>query len=131
MQKDYTGMAQKQQKPTEEQFMNDPFMKQMPTMEQMGEAGLPTGDSEEDIKQRLLAMFEQIGLLELYNTPEKQQQFAQQLDLLVKAYIAKDKKAIVENPLTKEMSQLLEKQPQQAPTKDYASMMPGGGMGGR
>ena len=143
MQKDFMAMAQQQgvnpqQPPTpgaEQQFNPQDIG---PTMEQMGAAGLPTGGSSKEIKQRILAMLQQTGLLEMFKTPAEKQKLAKDMDALVEAMESEDIEAIQSNPIIKLLEQAIpgeEEQPQQqqqAGPKNFAGMMPpGGGMGGR
>jgi alpha-D-ribose 1-methylphosphonate 5-triphosphate synthase subunit PhnG len=111
-----------------------------PTMEQMGKTGLPTGDSKEDIKARILEALTQMGFLEAFETPQEKQEFAVNLDALAEALFKKDMQAVQNNPLiqlyaqaTQQLQQQQQQpqQQQQASPTDFASMMPGGGMGGR
>ena len=144
MQKDFTAMAQGQQQPTEEATMEDKrdaaeFMKSLPTMQQMGEAGLPTGSSREDMKARILGMLESLGLMEMFDTPAKQQELAMNIDALITAYEKEDAQAIESNPIIQLISEATTKQqaapqqPQGAGPTNFAGMVkpPGGGMSGR
>ena len=140
MQKDYMAMAQQQgvnpQQPpapgAEPQISAQDIG---PTMEQMGAAGLPTGDSPEDIKERILAMLKQTGLLEMFKTAEQKQQLEQAMDELIEAMETENIELLKNNLIIK----LLEKaspeveapQQQAAPTNFAGMMPPGGGMGGR
>jgi uncharacterized protein YicC (UPF0701 family) len=154
MQKDFMGMAQGQQAPaTSEQMTPEEaegmkgILKQMPTMDSMKSQGLPGGESKEDIKQRLLAMLQQVGVLELYKTPAEKQQFTQELNQLIEAFMNQDAQAIENNPIMIKLTELTQgpqTMPQQptggpvpqqgAAPKDFSAMMPptpGGGMLGR
>jgi hypothetical protein len=142
MQKDFTAMAQGQQQPTEEVTMEErkgsaEFVKSLPTMEGMGKEGLPTGDSREDIKARILGMLEKLGLMEMFDTPAKQQELAMNIDALITAYENDDAKAIESNPIIQLITEASSKpepeQPQQqaGPTDFSAMVPPGGGMSGR
>jgi hypothetical protein len=147
MQKDFMGMAQGQAAPTPstEQVSEQEgqeFLQSLPTMEQMGQQGLPTGESREDMKQRLLAMLQQVGVLDMYQSPAEKQQFTQELNQLLDAFMNEDAKAIQNNPIMLKLEELMTQQggtggpvPQQgAAPKDFSAMMPptpGGGMLGR
>ena len=140
MQKDFSAMAQGQQQPTEEVTMEEKkgaaeFMKSLPTMEGMGKEGLPTGESREDIKARILGMLEKLGLMEMFDTPAKQQELAMNIDALITAYENNDAQAIESNPIIQlitEASSKPEQPQQQAGPTDFSAMVPpGGGMSGR
>ena len=151
MQKDFSAMAQGQQQSkeqpnqeftAEEQEGLKGFAKTVPTMKQMGAAGFPTGESREEMKQRILMFLEQLGLMEMFDTPAKQQELAANLEALIDAYEAEDIEAAEANPITQLITEvgagrqqgeaMAQAAPQQGPT-DFAGMVkpPGGGMSGR
>jgi len=139
MQPDFSKMAQGQAKPTEEVTQEDnneaaAFMKSLPTMKKMGEAGLPTGDSREEQKQRLLSMLESLGLMAMFETPAKQQELAANIDALITAMENEDVEAITSNPIMILIEEATSKQQPQAaaaPTNFAGMVPPGGGMSGR
>ena len=139
MQPDFSKMAQGQAKPTEEVTQEESneaaaFMKQLPTMEKMGKAGLPTGDSREEQKQRLLSMLESLGLMAMFETPAKQQELAANIDALITAMEEEDVEAIKSNPIMTLIEEATSKQQPQAaaaPTNFAGMVPPGGGMSGR
>jgi hypothetical protein len=140
MQPDFSKMAQGQAKPTEQPQEMTPevkqqtagFLKQLPTMEAMGKQGLPTGESKEDIKSRILSMLQSLGLMEMFDTPAKQQELASNLDALVTAYETDDIQAIESNPIIQMISEVLPQEQSQAapaaPTNFAGMVPPGGGM---
>ena len=110
----------------------------LPSNEQYEARGIGTGQDKESMKQRLMAMLEEVGYMETLTTPAEQQQFVQELDSLVDLLIKEDLQAVQNHPLMKKIEQIMPNQspqqqaPQQAGPKDFASMMPpGGGMSGR
>jgi hypothetical protein len=134
MQKDFAAMAQQapaKQMPQTEEAQEFSPQDLGPTMEQMGSAGLPTGGSRKEIKQRLLAMLEQTGLLQMFKTADQKQQLVKDMDALIDAIESEDAEAVQSNPIIKMLEQSIPGEEQQtAPQQDFASMA-GGGMGGR
>ena len=111
----------------------------LPSMEAMGQAGLPTGGSKQDMKTRLLSLLESIGILDMYKTPDQKLKLNKELDEIIQAFEEKNFELLNQSPLFQKIQQLMpQEQSQQAqaepaPTKDFASMMPpaGGGLPGR
>jgi len=109
------------------------------------EAGMPTENTPDAAKKRLMMVLEELGVLEGLRADQ-----LQQLTQLVDEYVAiaqkGDMAALEKHPISQLLNQAQQQfqqgagmqQPQQAqgqpaPTKDFASMMPkpGGGLPGR
>lgn len=141
MQKDFMGMAQGQQAPQQKPITEE----DIPTPEMYEEMGLPTGDTPEDAKKRMLAIFEELGILKRLD-PEGLKELTDKIDEYIKLAQEGNMEALETHPigqlLAKASSEIMQMQqptggpvPQQgAAPKDFASMMPptpGGGMRGR
>ena len=108
--------------------------------------------SEQEVTQKIMQLMQESGVADLYQGPQKQQEFMTLVQSLVKAFIDQDSQAIQKHPLIQALQQVIpggkewQQQAQtQQPTggpvpqqgaapKDFASMMPptpGGGMSGR
>ena len=133
---DFSKMVSPQAAPTtndkptpEQQAQLDAAANALPSMEEMGKQGLPTGGSKEEMKQRLLSLLESVGALKLFKTAEQKQQLLKDMDALIEAYETQDTQGVMNNPITK----LLERMQGDAPKPaNFAGMMPsGGGMSGR
>ena len=152
------GMAQKGQAATQEpaqagaqasQFSEEDINEIGFSSEDFEEMGMPGGDDLDSVKQRILMLLEQSGLMEMFKEPAQQQQLATLVSELAEAMVAQDIEAIQNSKLY----QLIEDAMQQSGgleelqkgtggqmpqgeqgTTDFAAMMPpgpGGGMGGR
>ena len=111
--------------------------------------GMPGGDDIDSVKQRLMMLLEQSGLMEMFQEPAQQQQLATLMNELAQAMVDQDIEKIQNSKLFQLIQTSMEEsggleelqQPtggavpqQQGAPKDFASMMPptpGGGMGGR
>lgn len=125
MQKDFAAMAQ--QAPAQQE---PDIMGALPSMEAMGKAGLPTGGSPEDMKKRVMSLLQSIGVLEMYKTAEQKQQLEEEVNQIIQAIEEKNVDLLSQIPLFQKIQELMP-QEQAAPQQDFASMVPGGGMGGR
>jgi hypothetical protein len=158
MQKDFMGMMQGQQAPMQESDGTGAQMGQ--ELQEAGlegltgiyeEAGMPTENTPEAAKQRLMMVLQEMGVLE-----GLRQDQLQQIQKLVDEYVALAQKgdmaALEKHPISQLLSQGQQQfqqaagmqqptggpvpqqtQAQPSGTKDFASMMPpaGGGLGGR
>jgi hypothetical protein len=141
---DFSAMAQ--QAPTED-FTEEEIEGAAFSSEDFETMGMPGGDDLTSVKQRIMMLVEQAGLLEVFQQPADKQKLAVLIDDLAVAMVEQDLQKIQANQLfqliktTMEESggveQLQEAAPEQAQaepaaTKDFASMMPpsGGGLGG-
>ena len=137
MQKDFAAMAQ--QAPKEEELTAESVF---------GDAGMPTENTPEAAKKRLMMVLEELGVLEGLRADQ-----LQQLTQLVDEYVAiaqkGDMAALEKHPISQLLNQAQQEfqqmqggtggpvpqqaQPPAGPTKDFASMMPkpGGGLPGR
>jgi len=145
MQKDFMGMAQQAQQPMEDDIMS-------PLSDQdLMDSGLPTGNDEGAIKERIMAILAKFGILEQVSEANKVK-LEKEAAKLAKAIVNKDIEAIEASPLNdifekivkeenaslepseEEMAMMdAEEAPQQpqGPTNFAGMMPPGGGMGGR
>ena len=144
---DFSAMAQGQQQLSEEDLKEASL-----GAEDVEALGMPSGEDKESIKQRFSQIFQEAGLMEMFQTPADQQKFTQLLDQLAEDMLNQDIQAVQNNPLFQILEQALSQgeqailadegtggpvpqqaQPEAAPTKDFASMMPtpGGGLPGR
>ena len=141
---DFSAMAQGQQQISEEDLKEASL-----SAEDVEALGMPSGEDKESIKQRFSQIFQEAGLMEMFQTPADQQKFTQLLDQLAEDMLNQDLQAVQNNPLFQILEQAMSQgeqailadegtmpqqaQPQAAPTKDFASMMPkpGGGLPGR
>ena len=141
MQKDFMGMAQGQAAPQEEVNVEE-------SQKFFEEAGMPTENTPEAAKKRLMMVLEELGVIEGLNPSQ-----LKQLQELVDEYVAiaqkGDLQALEQHPISQLLNQAQQQFQQdmnpQKPTggpvpqqgaapKDFASMMPpkpGGGMSGR
>lgn len=133
MQKDFMSMAQgagaSQQVTEQDLKMTDADYE---------EAGLPGGEGPEAMKQRILTMLEQAGVMEGLEAAE-QQEIIQLVDQLIVDVEAQNFEAVEQNPIMQLLSGLFEQMGveetgQQAAPADMAAMagpggMPGGGGG--
>jgi len=158
MQKDFMGMAQQAQTPVQESDGTGAQMGQ--EIQEAGlegltgiyeEAGMPTENTPEAAKQRLMMVLEEMGVLE-----GLRQDQLQQIQKLIDEYVALAQKgdmaALEKHPLSQLLNQAQQQfqqaagmqqptggsvpqqiQEQPAATRDFASLMPkaGGGLGGR
>ena len=137
MQPDYMKMAQGQAAPKEQP--------QQPPQQAAGNilkpgdlksVGLPEGSSPAEAKQRVMAMLEELGVLENLK-PEVLQQLQQKVDEFVQ--LALSGKSVEGHPILNIIKQAAQEagfeisEPQQpkAPTNFAGMMPPGGGMSGR
>lgn len=147
MQPDFMAMA-KGQGQTQEPITPEEKEAFSFSEEDYAESGFTPGDSPEAMKARLTELLQKAGLLEGFSK-EELRDLAMEIDNYVKAIMNKDIKVIENSYITQMLSQIglnfddeegeLE---QPAPTggpvpqangapKNFAGMMPGGGMGGR
>ena len=90
--------------------------------------------SEQEVTQKLMQLFQESGVTNLFQGPQKQQEFMTLVQSLVKAFMQKDSEAIQSHPLIQMLQQAIpggkewqqETQQQAGPT-DFAAMA-GGGM---
>ena len=144
MQPDFSKMAQGQKQPNKTEFTTEEVKAGLPvTKENLEKSGYPSGDSREEMKGRFLKLFEQLGLMELYNTPAKQQQLAADLEEMINLILSKNFAGLEKNELYMTFQKYLEQsemqgqaqpqaKPQAAGPTNFAGMVPpGGGMSGR
>lgn len=137
------SMAQGQAAPQQRPITED----DVPTPEMYQEMGLPAEDTPEAAKKRMLAIFEELGILKKLD-PEGLKELTEKIDEYIKLAQEGNMEALETHPigqlLAKASSEIMQMQQQQptggpvpqqgAAPKDFASMMPptpGGGMGGR
>jgi hypothetical protein len=138
MQKDFMAMAQGQQAPAAAVQTKDPKVLQnleAPDEELYQKIGMPTGEDDATIKQRVLIMFENLGLMEGLSK-DGLLELQQKIDDYIKVIKTKDMQAIENHPVSKILEkaaqELMAQQeqptggpvPQQAAPTDFASMMP-------
>ena len=139
MQKDFMAMAQGNNKLTEEDLREATL-----SPEDLETLGMPSGEDEESMKQRFIQLFEEAGLMEMFQEPAQQQEFTRLLQELIESLMAQDLEAVLANPLYQLLEQNLQQgeadilaeedeapQAAAAPTNFAGMMPPGGGMGGR
>jgi hypothetical protein len=149
MQKDFMAMAQGQQAPAATQQITEEDINEIGfSSEDFETMGMPGGDDIDSVKQRLMMLLEQSGLMEMFQEPAQQQQLATLMNELAQAMVDQDIEKIQNSKLFQLIQTSMEESggleelqqptggpvPQQGGTKDFASMMPptpGGGMGGR
>lgn len=155
MQKDFMSMAQGQQAPAKEQGFGNEIKNELQaegSQEELQriyqEAGMPTENTPEAAKQRLMMVLEELGVLEGLRQ-DQLQQIQQLVDEYIKLAQQGDMQALEQHPISQLLNEAQNQFQQQAgmqqPTggqvpqqgaapKDFASMMPptpGGGMNGR
>jgi hypothetical protein len=104
--------------------------------------------SEQEVTQKLVKLFQESGVADMYQGPQKQQEFMTLVQSLAKAFMNQDSETIQNHPLIQMLQQVIpggkewqqeaqtqmpqQGQEQPAATKDFASMMPpsGGGLPG-
>lgn len=150
---DFSAMAQ--QAPTED-FTEEEIEGAAFSSEDFETMGMPGGDDLTSVKQRIMMLVEQAGLLEVFQQPADKQKLAVLIDDLAVAMVEQDLQKIQANQLFQLIKTTMEESggveqlqgaaseqlqgaaPEQAQaepsaTKDFASMMPpsGGGLPGR
>jgi trimethylamine:corrinoid methyltransferase-like protein len=155
MQKDFMGMAQGQGQAAPQS--NGSGVQLQQELQEVGaeglnniykEAGMPTENTPEAAKQRVMMVLEELGVLEGLRQ-DQLQQLQQLVDEFVQLAQKGDMAALEQHPISQLLNQAQQEfqqaagMPQQAQTqqgqteptatKDFASMMPpaGGGLGGR
>jgi hypothetical protein len=136
MQKDFMAMAQGQQAPAavpqQEQYNNINDLKK--DLTPLDDNNLPKGEGKKGLKNRIMALFEQSGVIETLPDNMSRAEFLKAVDELADALEKQDFNKAQQNPLFA----LLEKMgegimgvaptggpvPQQGAPKDFASMMP-------
>jgi acyl-CoA synthetase (NDP forming) len=148
MQPDFMGMAQGQAAPQS----NGSGVQLQQELQEVGaeglnsiyeEAGMPTENTPEAAKQRVMMVLEELGVLEGLRQ-DQLQQLQQLVDEFVQLAQQGDMAALEQHPISQLLNQAQQEfqqaagmpqqaQAQPAATKDFASMMPpsGGGLGGR
>jgi hypothetical protein len=133
MQKDYMAMAKGQQMPKEQpQQAASNILKPG----DLKSVGLPEGSSPEEAKKRVMAMLQELGVLDNLK-PEILQQLQQKVDEFVQ--LALSGKSVEGHPILNLIQQAAQEsgleisEPTQpkAPTNFAGMMPPGGGMSGR
>jgi hypothetical protein len=142
---DFSAMAQ--QAPTED-FTEEEIEGAAFSSEDFETMGMPGGDDLTSVKQRIMMLVEQAGLLEVFEQPADKQKLAVLIDDLAVAMVEQDLQKIQANQLFQLIKTTMEEsggveqlqgaapeqvQEEPAATKDFASMMPpsGGGLPGR
>jgi len=136
MQPDFMGMAQQAQQPEDD--MLSPLSDQ-----DLIDSGLPTGQDEGAIKERIMSLLGRFGILEQVSD-ENKIKLEKEAAKLAKAIVNKDIETIEASPLNDIFEKIVDEenasiepseedladveQPQQAPT-NFAGMMGGGGLG--
>ena len=147
MQPDYMKMAQGQAAPKQQEVQAVEGLESEEDIPKLQEAmDMPTGQSPEAIKERIMIALEQLNILKDL-TPQVLQQVQARVDELVQLVIAEDVEGIKKHPITKLLQEAsiaagkevevpteeAQAAPQQGPT-DFAGMVKppmGGGMSGR
>ena len=142
---DFSAMAQ--QAPTED-FTEEEIEGAAFSSEDFETMGMPGGDDLTSVKQRIMMLVEQAGLLEVFQQPADKQKLVVLVDELAVAMVEQDLQKIQANQLFQLIKTTMEEsggveqlqgaapeqvQEEPAATKDFASMMPpsGGGLPGR
>jgi acyl-CoA synthetase (NDP forming) len=144
MQKDFMAMAQGQQSPAASPQQAPEGAEELNAKSVFEEVGLPTEDTPEAGKKRLMMVLEELGIMEGLR-PDQLQQLTKLVDEYVAIAQKGDLAALEKHPISQllnqaqqEFQQSMQPQPTGGPVpqqgavpQDFASMMPGGGMGGR
>jgi hypothetical protein len=151
MQKDFMSMAQGQQAaPAKQEGLANQFKSELQdegSQEELQkiyqEAGMPTENTPEAAKQRLMMVLEELGVLQGLRQ-DQLQQIQQLVDEYIKLAQEGNMQALEQHPISQLLNEAQNQfkqqvgtpqqaTPEQKPTKDFASMMPpaGGGVGGR
>jgi len=124
MNKDYMAMAQQgQAKPNQRPITEE----DIPTPEMYEEMELPSGDTPEDAKKRLLAIFQELGILKRLD-PAGLKELNEKIDEYIELAQKGDMQALETHPigqlLARANTEIMQQQQQPAPP-------PGGVMNGR